>query len=147
MARKLLSVVQTGLFKDIRTEIESALNRKIFLNDILISINNRQMLNMIADRIKILYDNKERQDKLNKIKKTHIVYAGELLVNGLKYNAIVAVKNKTELKKLLNNNIDGWNEIKTEHVNIAITSPGSFFIRMGVCVGRPSINNYTKLER
>jgi len=149
MTRKLLTSNQTDLVKAIRSEIKSIIGRDVTITDVLNSISNKYMIDSIALRIKKFVENVDKEQELSSRRKEYNVYRGEVLSNGIRYKAIVATKNKTELQSILiidEREAKKW--IKSDcpsHLDIAIKYPGTFFGSMLTVRGRPSIGQYVKL--
>lgn len=149
MPRKLLTANQTDIVRCIRAEIRDRIGREITLTDVLISISNKYMIDSISMKIKASYDAKIKEQETLSMRKDYCVYQGEVLSNDLKYRAIIAAKNKQEIQTLLiidEREAKKW--VKStcpSHLDITLTSPGTFFGTMLTARGRPSIGQYIKL--
>lgn len=149
MKRKLLTRNQTNILYSILDEMETRCGYKITVTEFLNSILQDTILFSMAARIKIIRNKKTQEETYARLKKELKVFKGTVYSNGLPYTVIVGVKNKIELRDLLNLTTVQSNQWKLSttplHLNVVIEAPGKFFKFPESKRGRPSKENYTIL--
>ena len=150
MKNRLLTSTQTEYIYAVRDTLETKLKQPVNMSEILISCMSETVITALAGRLRRMYDEKTNKAELNAYKKNLKVYKGHVLSNGLLRNAIVAVKNKKELKRILpmrQKQLNQW-RLSSDliHFDAAIREPHRFFTSDPDKKGRPCIENYTALS-
>lgn len=150
MKRRLLTKNQTSLLQSILELLKSKTDHPMLITDFLNGCLCQSIINSLSERISVAHISQDKELTLAKLRKEMKVYQGEVLSNGLPYKAIVAVKNKNELKRLLGvtrvSNSTWQQSLKPVHLEIAIKEPGKFFGCPEPKRGRPNQDSYIVLK-
>lgn len=150
MVRRLLTKNQTRIIDFLRDELTRRTQHETSFTDILDSCVSEPVIALMVEKLTKDNVKRDRNRELELNRKGNKVYHGIVQANGLAYRAIVAVRDKAELKRLLDMNTSQLNTWKMTdnavHVDVAITQPRKFFICPNNKKGRPSRDSYSVVD-